>query len=243
MQWAAEQGAVFVEDRRRGCARNIIRAAARRTGSKPSTARCTATRAQRRRVRRLDPRQDRDRGRGCGRVPRSRLLPTRSRRLPVGKARYGLMLREDGFVMDDGTTSRLAPERFFMTTTTAQAGRVMQHLEFCHQVLWPAARRADGVGVGAMGAVLRSRGRARATCCASSSTRNSISPTRPSRISPRRRSRSRAASRRGCFASRSRARWPTSWRFRRATATPRSAPSWRRARNSASRPTAPRRSA
>ncbi len=57
--------------------------------------------------------------------------------LPVGKSRYGLMLREDGFVMDDGTTSRLAPERFFMTTTTAQAGRVMQHLEFCHQVLWP----------------------------------------------------------------------------------------------------------
>jgi sarcosine oxidase subunit alpha len=39
--------------------------------------------------------------------------------------------------MDDGTTSRLAPERFTMTTTTANAGRVMQHLEFCHQVLWP----------------------------------------------------------------------------------------------------------
>jgi len=58
--------------------------------------------------------------------------------LPVGKARYGLMLREDGFAMDDGTTSRLAPERFFMTTTTAQAVRVMQHLEFCHQVLWPS---------------------------------------------------------------------------------------------------------
>jgi sarcosine oxidase subunit alpha len=57
--------------------------------------------------------------------------------LPVGKSRYGLMLREDGFVMDDGTTSRLAPERFVMTTTTAQAGRVIQHLEFCHQVLWP----------------------------------------------------------------------------------------------------------
>jgi sarcosine oxidase subunit alpha len=57
--------------------------------------------------------------------------------LPVGKARYGLMLREDGFVMDDGTTSRLGPERFFMTTTTANAGKVMQHLEFCHQALWP----------------------------------------------------------------------------------------------------------
>jgi len=58
--------------------------------------------------------------------------------LAVGKARYGLMLREDGFVMDDGTTSRLAPDHYFMTTTTANAGKVMQHLEFCHQVLWPS---------------------------------------------------------------------------------------------------------
>ena len=57
--------------------------------------------------------------------------------LQVGKARYGVMLREDGFVMDDGTVSRLGPEQFFMTTTTANAGKVMQHLEFCHQVLWP----------------------------------------------------------------------------------------------------------
>jgi sarcosine oxidase subunit alpha len=57
--------------------------------------------------------------------------------LPVGKARYGVMLREDGFVMDDGTTSRLGPGHYFMTTTTANAGKVMQHLEFCHQALWP----------------------------------------------------------------------------------------------------------
>jgi sarcosine oxidase subunit alpha len=57
--------------------------------------------------------------------------------LPVGRARYGLMLRDDGFVMDDGTTSRLGPTHFVMTTTTANAGRVMQHLEFCRQVLWP----------------------------------------------------------------------------------------------------------
>jgi sarcosine oxidase subunit alpha len=57
--------------------------------------------------------------------------------LPVGKARYGLMLREDGFVMDDGTTARLAEDHYFMTTTTANAVKVMQHLEFCHQVLWP----------------------------------------------------------------------------------------------------------
>ena len=57
--------------------------------------------------------------------------------LPVGKARYGLMLREDGFVLDDGTTSRLGPQHFFMTTTTANAARVFQHMDFCHQALWP----------------------------------------------------------------------------------------------------------
>ncbi|HUE44804.1 MAG TPA: glycine cleavage T C-terminal barrel domain-containing protein, partial [Aestuariivirgaceae bacterium] len=58
-------------------------------------------------------------------------------KLPVGKARYGLMLRDDGIVFDDGTTSRLAQDHFLMTTTTANAGRVMSHIEFCHQALWP----------------------------------------------------------------------------------------------------------
>ncbi|WP_029351131.1 sarcosine oxidase subunit alpha family protein [Bosea sp. 117] len=57
--------------------------------------------------------------------------------LAVGKARYGVMLREDGMVMDDGTTARLAPEHYVMTTTTANAAKVYQHLEFCLQVLWP----------------------------------------------------------------------------------------------------------
>ncbi|CCV08943.1 Sarcosine oxidase subunit alpha [Mesorhizobium metallidurans STM 2683] len=57
--------------------------------------------------------------------------------LAVGKARYGLMLREDGMVYDDGTTSRLAEDHYFLTTTTAKAGPVMQHLEFCRQVLFP----------------------------------------------------------------------------------------------------------
>ena len=47
------------------------------------------------------------------------------------------MLREDGFVLDDGTTARLAEDHYFMTTTTANAGKVMQHLEFCQQWLWP----------------------------------------------------------------------------------------------------------
>ncbi|HZT50325.1 MAG TPA: 2Fe-2S iron-sulfur cluster-binding protein, partial [Stellaceae bacterium] len=57
--------------------------------------------------------------------------------LPVGRARYGLMLREDGFVLDDGTTARLREDHYFVTTTTVNAVRVMQHLEFCQQCLWP----------------------------------------------------------------------------------------------------------
>jgi sarcosine oxidase subunit alpha len=57
--------------------------------------------------------------------------------LPIGKARYGVMLREDGFVLDDGTTARLSPEHSVLSTTTVNAAKVMQHLEFCHQVLWP----------------------------------------------------------------------------------------------------------
>ena len=58
-------------------------------------------------------------------------------KLPVGRARYGVMLREDGFVMDDGTVARLEENRWVLTTTTAAAEAVMAHLEFCAQVLWP----------------------------------------------------------------------------------------------------------
>lgn len=57
--------------------------------------------------------------------------------LKVGRTRYGLMLREDGHVMDDGTTARLAEHHYVMTTTTAAAGLVMRHLEFVHQCVRP----------------------------------------------------------------------------------------------------------
>ncbi|MEZ7812807.1 MAG: sarcosine oxidase subunit alpha family protein [Paracoccaceae bacterium] len=57
--------------------------------------------------------------------------------LPVGKCRYGLMLREDGIVFDDGTTARLGKNEYVMTTTTANAVTVYRHLEFCRQCLWP----------------------------------------------------------------------------------------------------------
>ena len=57
--------------------------------------------------------------------------------LAVGKCRYGLMLREDGMVFDDGTTARMAEHEYVMTTTTANAVTVFRHLEFCRQCLWP----------------------------------------------------------------------------------------------------------
>ncbi|MBS0251863.1 MAG: sarcosine oxidase subunit alpha family protein [Proteobacteria bacterium] len=57
--------------------------------------------------------------------------------LGVGKARYGMMLREDGVAMDDGTAARFADDRYFITTTTANAIKVLQHLELCRQWHWP----------------------------------------------------------------------------------------------------------
>jgi sarcosine oxidase subunit alpha len=62
------------------------------------------------------------------------------RKLAAGKARYGVMLREDGIAFDDGTTTRLAENRYFMTTTTANAAAVLRHLEFLLQVVWPELR-------------------------------------------------------------------------------------------------------
>ena len=58
-------------------------------------------------------------------------------KLAIGKARYGVMLREDGIVYDDGTTTRISENHFHMTTTTAQAVNVLAHLEHYLQVVWP----------------------------------------------------------------------------------------------------------
>ncbi len=61
-------------------------------------------------------------------------------KLPIGKARYGIMLRDDGIVMDDGTTWRLSETDYFMTTTTAHAAKVMVWLEELLQTRWPDLR-------------------------------------------------------------------------------------------------------
>jgi sarcosine oxidase subunit alpha len=67
----------------------------------------------------------------------NRVYINRWKNLKVGRCRYGFMLREDGFVLDDGTTTRTGENSFYMTTTTAQAGPVMAHLEYYAQTVWP----------------------------------------------------------------------------------------------------------
>jgi heterotetrameric sarcosine oxidase alpha subunit len=57
-------------------------------------------------------------------------------KLAIGKTRYGIMLRDDGIVMDDGTSWRLSEDDYFMTTSTAQAARVMAWLEELLQTRW-----------------------------------------------------------------------------------------------------------
>ncbi|MER9177455.1 sarcosine oxidase subunit alpha family protein [Mesorhizobium sp. M0955] len=57
--------------------------------------------------------------------------------LKVGRIRYGLMLREDGFAYDDGTCARLAEDHYVVTTTSANAGLVYRNMEFARQCLWP----------------------------------------------------------------------------------------------------------
>ncbi len=57
--------------------------------------------------------------------------------LAVGGCRYGLMLGEDGMIFDDGVTARLGEGHFHMTTTTGNAGHVLDWLESWLQTEWP----------------------------------------------------------------------------------------------------------
>ncbi|EXL09625.1 sarcosine oxidase subunit alpha [Aquamicrobium defluvii] len=58
-------------------------------------------------------------------------------KLEAGRCRYGVMLREDGFIYDDGVVGRLAEDRFHVTTTTGGAARVMNHMEDYLQTEFP----------------------------------------------------------------------------------------------------------
>jgi sarcosine oxidase subunit alpha len=57
--------------------------------------------------------------------------------LAVGRCRYGVLLRDDGFIYDDGVVARIAPECFHVTTTTGGAPRVLNMMEDYLQTEWP----------------------------------------------------------------------------------------------------------
>ncbi|MDJ0614446.1 MAG: sarcosine oxidase subunit alpha [Rhizobiaceae bacterium] len=58
-------------------------------------------------------------------------------KLAVGRCRYGIMCREDGFVYDDGVVARMAEDRFHVTTTTGGAPRVLNMMEDYLQTEFP----------------------------------------------------------------------------------------------------------
>ena len=57
-------------------------------------------------------------------------------RLGIGRCRYGLMLNDQGYVFDDGVTTRLGDDHFHMTTTSGGVARVMVWLEDWLQTEW-----------------------------------------------------------------------------------------------------------
>lgn len=67
----------------------------------------------------------------------NRLYTNAFLKLSVGKGRYGMMCSPDGMVFDDGVTLRLEDDRFFMTTTTGGAAKVLDWLEEWSQTEWP----------------------------------------------------------------------------------------------------------
>jgi sarcosine oxidase subunit alpha len=66
-----------------------------------------------------------------------RVYINRWQNLAVGHCRYGVICHDDGMVFDDGVGTRLAPDRFFLTTTTGNAGPVLDWLEEWLQTEWP----------------------------------------------------------------------------------------------------------
>ena len=69
-----------------------------------------------------------------------RMYANRMSTLAVGCIRYGLMCGVDGMALDDGVVMRVADDRFFVTTTTGGAAKVLEHFEEWLQTEWPDLR-------------------------------------------------------------------------------------------------------
>jgi sarcosine oxidase, subunit alpha len=68
----------------------------------------------------------------------NRMYTNAFKKLPVGACRYGMMCGADGMVLDDGVTMRLAEDRYYVTTTTGGAAKVLDWFEEWAQTEWPA---------------------------------------------------------------------------------------------------------
>jgi sarcosine oxidase subunit alpha len=77
--------------------------------------------------------------------------------LKVGKCRYGLMMNEMGFLMDDGVTVRLGEDHFLMHTTSGGADRIAQWLEEWLQTEWTTLKVYRHAGDRAVGAIRHCR--------------------------------------------------------------------------------------
>ena len=78
-------------------------------------------------------------------------------KLGVGRCRYGVMLREDGFIYDDGVVARMAPDRYHVTTTSGGAANVLHMMEdfrqteFPHLKLWLTSTTEQWAVIGVNG--------------------------------------------------------------------------------------------
>ncbi|WP_395698391.1 sarcosine oxidase subunit alpha family protein [Methylocella sp.] len=66
-----------------------------------------------------------------------RVCAVRPSAIKVGRCSYLIMLREDGFLMDDGMIARYAQDRYVVYTSTAHAAQAYRHMQYCRQALWP----------------------------------------------------------------------------------------------------------
>jgi len=62
--------------------------------------------------------------------------------LPIGKCRYGVMLREDGMIFDDGVTSRLGERQFLMNTSTGNTNSIFEWMTQLLETRWNSLRVA-----------------------------------------------------------------------------------------------------
>jgi sarcosine oxidase, subunit alpha len=61
-----------------------------------------------------------------------RLYPNRFSDQPVGRVRYGVMLNDEGVVLDDGAVVRLADDEFFVTVTTGNTAAIERWMSWWH---------------------------------------------------------------------------------------------------------------